>query len=221
MLKIITAVVAAPLIFLPLASHAQFNLPNIPKLGGALGGALGGSSGGSDAAAGQSTSLVRGYVAANKDVLNANSLMAEALGLKDEAASLKATANALTEGATQGNLEESNKAVSTSTDKVAAAMAKHPQMDAASKAKYQSGMGMLGTGMLKYIALRGPAADFSSSIRTVSPTALTSIQSGIFVMTKLPSSISNLNTSLKNATAFSKSNDIPVPDDATKALAAI
>jgi hypothetical protein len=206
-------VAAAALLTLPLSSMAQMNfLKAIPGLGGGEASAD---------SAGQSNSLVTGFVAANKEVLMANSLMAEALGLKDEAATLKATSDALTDGATKGNLEDASKAVSTSTDAVAAAMAKQPKLDAASKAKYQAGVGRLGTGMLRYVALRGPAASFSTSIKSFNPLMLTKLQSGMYVMTQLPTSISNLSTSLQNATAFSKSNDIPVPPDATKALAAL
>jgi hypothetical protein len=214
LMKNVTAIIAAAaLLTLPLSSMAQLNfLKAIPNV-------LGGQ--GSADSSGQSTSLVSGFVSANKEVLMANSLMAEALGLKDEAATLKATSDALTDGATQGNLEDASKAVSTSTDAVAAAMAKQPKLDAASKAKYQSGVGRLGVGMLRYVALRGPAASFSSSIRSFNPLALTNLQSGVYVMTQLPTSISNLSTSLQNATAFAKSNDIPVPADATKALAAL
>jgi hypothetical protein len=206
-------VAAAALLALPLSSMAQLNfLKAIPNM-------LGGEA--SAESSGQSTSLVSGFVAANKEVLMANSLMAEALGLKDQAATLKATSDALTDGATQGNLEDASKAVSTSTDAVAAAMAKQPKLDAASKTKYQAGVGRLGVGMLRYVALRGPAASFSTNIKSFNPLALTNLQSGVYVMTQLPSSISNLSTSLQNATAFAKSNNIPVPADATKALAAL
>lgn len=164
---------------------------------------------------------MRGYVAANKDVLNANSIMADALGLKDAAAASKATADALTDGATKGNLEDSNKAVSASTDAVAAEMAKGPKLDADAKAKYQSGMARLGQGMLKYIALRAPASDFSSSVKSASPTMLPKLQSGIYVVGQLPKGLSNLGSSMKNASAFAKSNDIPVPPDATKAMSSL
>ena len=161
---------AAALICLPMAAMAQLpslkslpSLPSIPSAGG--GGDL----------SGQNDSLVRGYVAANKDVLLANSQMADALGLKD----------------------------------------------AAAKKKYQSGMAQLGQGLLKYIALSGPAQAFSGSLKSASPMMLPKLQSGVYVATQLPTGLSNLGTSMKNANAFAKSNDIPVPPDATKAMAAL
>ncbi len=204
---------AAALVCVPLAASAQLpSLKSIPGLSNLTGGGEVSS---------QNDSLVRGYVAANKDVLLANSQMADALGLKDAAAASKATADALTEGATKGNLEESNKAVSASTDAVAAEMAKGPKLDEAAKKKYAAGMAQLGQGMLKYVALRGPAQAFSAGVKNASPLMLPKLQTGAYIVTQLPSGLSNLGTSMKNASAFAKNNDIPVPPDATKAMAAL
>ena len=215
-MKKLLSLVAVTLVCVPFAASAQLpSLKSIPGLGG-----LTSPSGGGDAG-GQNDSLVRGYVAANKDVLLANSQMADALGLKDAAAASKATADALTDGATKGNLEDSNKAVSASTDAVAAEMAKGPKLDDAAKKKYQSGMAQLGQGVLKYVALSGPAQAFSNSLKSASPLMLPKLQSGAYIVGQLPSGLSNLGTSMKNASAFAKSNDIPVPPDATKAMAAL
>ena len=219
-MKKLASALAALLLCLPFSASAQFpSIKSLPSLPG-VPGLPGGSSGG-DAVGGQNDALVRGYVAANKDVLLANSKMAEALGLKDAAATAKATADALTDGATKGNLEDSNKAVSASTDAVAAEMAKSPKLDAAAKQKYSQGMAQLGQGVLRYIALAGPAQSFSSSLKNASPMMLPKLQAGIYVASQLPTGLSNLSTSMKNASAFAKSNDIPVPPDATKAMAAL
>ena len=202
------------LVCMPFATVAQ-----LPSLGSLTGGGNSSSSG-ADAVA-QNDALVRGYVAANKDVLLANSQMADALGLKDAAAASKATADALTDGATKGNLEDSNKAVSASTEAVAAEMAKGPKLDAASKKKYQDGMALLGRGLLRYIALRDPAQNFAGNLKSASPMALPKLQGGAYVVGQLPTGLANLGSSLKNASTFAKNNDIPVPADATKALAAL
>jgi len=214
-MKKFSRTLAAALICLPLAAMAQLpSLKSLPGLGGAAA-ATGGD------ATGQNDALVRGYVAANKDVLLANSQMAEALGLKDAAAASKATADALTDGATKGNLEDSNKAVSASTDAVAAEMAKGPKLDAAAKKKFESGQAQLGRGLLKYIELRVPAQNFSASLKTASPLMIPKLQAGAYIVGQLPTAVSNVGTSVKSAAAFSKSNDIPVPADATKAMAAL
>lgn len=217
-MKKLVSALATLLLCLPFAASAQF--PSLKSLPG-VGNLVPGSGGGDGNIGGQNDALVRGYVAANKDVLLANSKMAEALGLKDAAATAKATADALTDGATKGNLEDSNKAVSASTDAVAAEMAKSPKLDAAAKQKYSQGMAQLGQGVLRYIALAGPAQSFSSSLKDASPMMLPKLQAGVYVASQLPTGLSNLSTSMKNASAFAKSNDIPVPPDATKAMAAL
>lgn len=198
----------------PTLALAQFSLKNlVPNIGV-------GKSNATDMS-GQNDALLSGYVAANKDVLLANSQMAEALGLKDQAAASRATAEALTDGATKGNLEDANKAVSTSTAAVAAEMAKGPKLDAKAKATYQAGLAQLGHGLLRYIALRGPAQTFSAGVKSASPMMIPKLVTGVYIVSQLPSGVSNLATSLQNASAFAKSNDIPVPDDATKAMAAL
>ena len=219
-MKKLLAALATALLVLPFGASAQFpSIKNMPSLPGIPG--LPGGSGGGDAVSGQNDALVRGYVAANKDVLLANAQMADALGLKDAAATARATADALTDGATKGNLEDSNKAVSASTDAVSAEMAKSPKLDAAAKQTYSKGMAQLGQGVLRYVALAGPAQSFSSSLKNASPMMLPKLQAGIYVASQLPSGLSNLATSMKSASAFAKSNDIPVPPDATKAMAAL
>jgi hypothetical protein len=218
--KVVAIALAAVLAGVPLSGMAQFgSLTSLTSSLSSLGGS--GGSGGGDLG-GQNDALVRGYVAANKDVLTANMQMEEALGLKDQAAASKATIDALSEGATKGNLQDMDKAVSTSTDAVSAEMAKGPKLDAASKAKFQAGMVTLIKGVIKYKALYPTAQRFMTVVK--SPAALmvgTKLQSGIYVATQLPGGASSLATSVGNATAFARSSDIPVPDDATSAMAAL
>ena len=171
------SILLAALLALPFAAQAQLpSLKNLPGLG-----ALGSSKSDSGNVTGQNDALVRGYVAANKDVLLANALMAESLGLKDQAATARATAEALTDGATKGNLEDSNKAVSASTEAVAAEIAKSPKLDAQSKATYQSGLAKLAQGLLKYVNLRQPAQSFATGLKEASPMVLPKLQSGAYI----------------------------------------
>ncbi len=194
---------------------------------GDLGNALKGNSNAStnndagNGMSGENDSLVRGYNAANKDVLLANSIMADALGLKDAAAASKATAEALTDGATKGNLQDANKAVSSSTEAVAAELAKGPKLDDAAKAKFGKGAEKLAHGVQKYVALQGPVTQFSTGLRSAPLTMLPRIQAGVYVVSQLPGGLSTAVRSLKQVVAFSKSNNIPVPPDATQAMAAL
>ena len=200
------------------AAQAQFSMPNLGSVKGMLGGS--GSGGGADLS-GQQDALVRGYVAANKEVLNANALMAEALGLKGEAATSAATASSLTEGATKDALEESNKAVAASTNAVAAELAKQPVLDANAKALYSKGLLTLATGVTKFVGVGKNVGAMGSNLKSAPLTQLPKLQSAAYVVSNFPSSMGNVSDALKNAIAFERSQDIPVPADATAALAAL
>ena len=200
------------------AAQAQFSMPNLGSVKGMLGGS--GSGGGADLS-GQQDALVRGYVAANKEVLSANALMAEALGLKGEAATSAATASSLTEGATKDALEESNKAVAASTNAVATELAKQPVLDANSKALYSKGLLTLATGVTKFVGVGKNVGAMGSNLKSAPLTQLPKLQSAAYVVSNFPSSMGNVSDALKNAIAFARSQDIPVPADATAALAAL
>ncbi len=206
--------IASAIASLPAISFAQ--LPSIPGIGGLTGGA---DSGGD--LTGQQDALVRTYVSASKEVLTANSKMAEALGLKDAATASKATASALTEGATQGNLSDADKVVSSSSDAVSAELKKGPKLDAAAKAKFSDGLGNLAKGVLQYAGLGKSIQGFTSGLKSASPLVLTKLQSGAYIAKSFPTGTKNLSTSLQNAVTYAKSNNIPVPADATKALSLI
>ncbi|MDB5876873.1 MAG: hypothetical protein JWQ41_287 [Variovorax sp.] len=197
------------------AAQAQFSLPSVPGIKG-----LGGSTSGGDIV-GQQDGLVRGYVAANKDVLDANSLMANALGLKTEAATSAATSAALTEGATKDAIEESNKVVATSTNAVAAEMAKKPVLDAKSKALYGKGLILLASGVTKFAGVGKNVSTMGSSLKSVSPLQLPKLQSAVYIVSNFPDSMTNVSGALKNAVSFAQSQDIPVPTDANDALKAL
>jgi hypothetical protein len=209
-IAVVTAVAAG----VPSVANAQFGLPSIPGLGKSSSGAASADLGG------QQDVLVRSYVAANKDVLTANSKMAEALGLKDLAVASKATADALTEGSTKDNLDAANKAVGNS-DAVNEELKKSPKLDAAAKATFGSGLVSLASGVSKYVVVGKNVSDISSGLSSAPLMQLPKLQSAVLIVSKFPSSMSSVASALKNAIAFAQSNDIPVPADATKALAAL
>lgn len=199
-------------------AHAQFSLPSIPGVK-----SLGGSGSAAPAVdlTGQQDGLVRGYVAANKDVLTANSFMANALGLKQEAATAEATSASLTEGATKGALEDSNKAVGDLSAKVAAEMAKKPVLDAESKALYSKGLLLLASGVGKFAGVGKGVSDMGSNLKSVSPLQLPKLQSAVYIVSSFPTSMTNVSGALQNAISFAQSQDIPVPASANDALKAL
>lgn len=199
----------------PSVVYAQFSMPSIPGMGKSLSGAAPADLNG------QQSKLVAAYVAADKDVLTANSKMLEALGLKTEATASKATADALTEGATKDNLVAADKEISVSTDAVAAELKKSPKLDAASKATFGAGLVALASGVTKFLGLGKNVSEMSSALSSAPMTQLPNLQSAVSLVAKFPGTLTSVGASLKNAIAFAQSNDIPVPGDATKALAAL
>ena len=198
---------AAPAVF------AQFSLPNFGAVGSSK------SDGAEGNESGQQDQLVRAYVAADKEVLTAQSLMAEAVGLKDRAAMLKSTAQALGDGATKGNLADADKIQSEASKEISARLNdKNLKMDANSKALYSSGLSSLGGSILKYIGLRPLVTNFANTLKASPMLALTKLSAGAYVVTSLPGNAKNVYETLSYTTAYAKNNDIPVPANATKAL---
>jgi hypothetical protein len=208
-IAVLTASAAAPT-----ALFAQFSMPTIPGLGKPAGGApadLGG----------QQDSLMRNFSSANKDVLTANAKMAEALGLKDQATSAQTAANSLTEGATKDNLSDANKAVADTGGAIAAAMAKKPELDAASKATFATGLVSLLSGVTRYVGLSSDVKNMSMGLKGASPMQMPKLGSALYVVSNFPSSASQLSKAVQNATAFAKENGIAVPANSADAMGAL
>lgn len=211
-----TVAIAITALFLaPAVSIAQ--LPKIPSLGGGSS-----ASGGGDAAA-QQDQLVRAYVGADKEVLTAQAKMADAVGLKDRAAQLQATSDALGAGATKENLEASETMQSEASQEIQAKLKDgNVKLDAAGKKKFSEGLGSLGRGIAKYATLKGPIASFQSSLTGGGVAgalgAASKLNAGRYIVGSTPGHVKNLSSTLSTAVSYAKSNDIPVPADATAAL---
>jgi hypothetical protein len=211
--KIAFAVLACACTFAATPAFAQFSMPS-------LGGLTGGGSSSGDPGA-QQDQLVRSYVAANRDVLNAQANLADAVGLKDRAVALKSTADSLGDGATKGNLADADKIQSDASKEISARLNDgNLQMDEQSKAKYAAGMASLGTGVLKYIGLRPQITSFGGALKASPMLAMTKLNSGAYIVTNFPGAAKNVYDTLGYTTAYAKSHDIPVPADATKAIGA-
>jgi hypothetical protein len=207
--------IAAVAVLAVLAGTPIIALSQIPSFGG-LGSKLGG---GSDLS-GQQTNLVKSYAAGGKDVLSSQSKLLEALGLKDQAATAQATANALGDGATAQNLQDANKVQSDSSSALSDALKnQNATLDAQSKQTYTQGLVLLASGLIKYTGMRQDVAGFSKGL--AGPEALqagTKLQAGAYIVKTLPGSISNTSSTLSSAVSFAKSHGIEVPPDATAAL---
>jgi hypothetical protein len=190
----------------PLGVNA--GLPSLPGLG----------SKGADLSAAQ-TGLVRSYVGANKDVLMSQSMLLEALGLKDKAAAAQATAASLGDGATKGNLQDADKAQSDDSKAIADALkAPAAKMDDQSKKTYTQGLILLASGMVKYTGMRKDIDSFKSGLSGASIMETPKLQTGAYVVTSFPGNLQNLTETMKNAVAFAKSNGIEIPAEATAVI---
>ncbi|HEY0062372.1 MAG TPA: hypothetical protein VGC21_09645, partial [Telluria sp.] len=133
MSRLVTTLIASVLIAAPIAATAGFNVPGLP-----------GKSANADAGAdlpGAQDKLVRQYVEANKTIMLGNAHLADALGLKDEAAALRASGDSLGDGATKGNLADADKATSDTSRKLTEKLGdKNLVLDADAKKKYTAGL---------------------------------------------------------------------------------
>jgi hypothetical protein len=167
---------------------------------------------------GSQDQLVAQYVAADKDVLDANGKMDDALGLKDQAAQARAELAALNSGATLDNLKAADAAKSDNQAATDAAFKNPPEMDAKAKATFTDGLESLGKGLLKYVGMKSSVSSFSTSLTSVSPAMLPKLQSGAYIVKIFPPNSKDLFKSLNDAVVFAKAHDIAVPPDATQAL---
>jgi len=216
--KQIIAVTVATLFLTPNLSMA-FKLPSV---GGNSGSSDSSNSGGGDPVA-QQDQLVTAYVSADKDVLKAQSKMADAVGLKERAAKLSAAGDALGAGATKDSLQASETMQSEASQEIQARLKdSNLQLDAEGKKKFTEALGNLGRGVVKYSSLKGPINAFQSSVTgsgvSGALTAASKLGVGKFIVTSAPTNLRNLSSTLNSAVSFAKSHDIPVPADATAAL---
>lgn len=222
-MKKTTFVLAAILAALPISASAGLfgSVTNAVTGGGSA------QSSGDPVAA--SNQLVGQYVAGNISVLTAQKDMAQALHLKGQVATIDATLKSLKSSASgkvgKSVLEKNNNIISSSSKAITAEQAKKPILSAEDKVDYAKGLGSLGGGVLHYVGMKNAASSFSSSASSLSPMAAaqdaSALSSGLYVVKSLPSSISNLGSSLNEAVSFAKSNKIAVPASATNALGSL
>lgn len=199
--KMIAVFASAVLLAIPGLASAQL---------GGLGKTLGVGGGGSSVSASQ---IVNNYVDGAKYVNSADVKMLRAVGLKDEADRLELQSKNLTAGATKDSLEEANKAQTQSSKALEERLnGEKFTMDEASKAQFSDGMADLGKGLIKYITLTKNAQGFKPG-----PSDLGAANSATYVVSSMPDSIKALASSLKSATDFAKTNNIPVPKESVEA----
>lgn len=197
----------------PALSSAQFG-----NVGSALGKLTGSKSSSENAGADsgvQQDQLIRGYVAAGKEVLTANSQIASALGIQAQAVNASATSDTFS----ASEIEAQDKAISANSAAISEALKSGATLkDSQAKAQYAQGLVSLTKGVKKYVDMGKDAKGFASGVSGVSPLQLGKLQSGMYIVQNLPSGVSNLSGVLKSAVDFARTNGVEVPKDATSLL---
>jgi hypothetical protein len=203
--KIVQAAVGLGLVFALGTSHAQL---------GGLGTLTGAKSGGSGSSV-TAESLVKSYVGGARHVMNADASLLRAVGLKDSADRSALAAKNLTEGATSSSLEEAEK-VQTESSKLLAEKLndRSTVISEEGKKEYSKGLASLARGIVNYTAMSSDVKNYRPSLTSMNATS----ESAAYVVRTLPSSVSNLTSTLKKAVEFAREKKIEVPKEATSLL---
>ena len=173
--------------------------------------------------------IVQSYVAANVLVLNATGKFLEAFGLKEEAATLRAEADSMQSGSTAAGKKEFKRSVTVSDDGMAAVHAKMDEgaeLSEEGRGHYIEGLGLTAEGVMATKDMADDAKTFATAANSQIKSAsimkkskvTKKVSAGLFVAKELPGYTSRLVSNLSKVTAYAKSADIPVPEDATAAL---
>jgi hypothetical protein len=217
--KIVLTACVISALFAAGAANAQFHMPSL--------GSSSSSSSSSDALAAQDQ-LVKSFVASQSEVLNAQSLLAQAYGLKDQAAACDAQQKALASGGTDADALQKTIDVSNSAnDAIAAQQAKQATLTAEEKQYYAQSLphfakGVLGTRDLVVQAEKFTAtAKNSMSGLSGMTTGLAKLKAGAYVAKSTPSYSKSLFDVFRKTVTIGQSNGVKVPSDATDALATL
>lgn len=179
-----------------------------------------------DALKGQSD-LMKDYRSGVASNTKAQGLFQEALGNKDEAAKLKAGAEALTSGNCDYDCLGKTTQITKDAQKATNEKLKSAKLESVeSKAKFGEGLIQLGAAVLFYKKAAGKSTDCLSNAKSVIKAAPMTkklsykgkLKPVLDIAPRLPKDLSALGTSLKTCIAFAKTNKIKIPKKATEAL---
>ncbi|RDS86297.1 hypothetical protein [Dyella psychrodurans] len=214
----LTACIVSAL-FAASAANAQFHLPSL--------GTASTTNSSSDALAAQDQ-LVKSFIASQSEVLNAQSLLAQAYGLKDQAAACDAQQKALQSTGTDTNALQKTVDVSNSANEaIAEQQAKQTTLTAEEKEYYAQSLPHFAKGVLGTRDVVMQAEKFTATAKgsmtgmSGLTTGLTKLKAGAFVAKSTPSYSKNLFDVFRKTMTISQNNGVKVPSDATQALAGL
>ncbi len=191
------------------------------SLGGLTSMVSGGQANGGENLSTAQTQTVADYAAGSRLVLNANIKMAQALHLDGQVAELKATADAIQNGATDASLKKGDDTLSASTNAIVHQLKSNPSMDKASKATFASGLASLAMGSVAYAKTGKDLAASQSALSSASPAEMMRLGQLLYIAKNFPGNARNFLNSLRVGIQYAKGQDIPVPANAADATAAL
>lgn len=206
-LVVSTALTAAP-------SFAQ--LPSLPNSSSS-------STTGSDA---QLDQLVKAYVAADKDTLQGQSKLAQALGLKEESAKLDAEVKALSSATavSSDDLKKADAVINDAQPQINAKVKERRALSAGIRKKYTDGLASLGNGVQGTYKLNDSALAVQKGAQTQlskSPTQQgidAKLGAGSYVAAQLPVHLKLVAGGLQTSVTYAHAHCITVPKSATDVL---
>lgn len=200
---------------------AAFDLPKMPGAGAQQANAAP-----IDAVSSQEA-VVRNYVDAATDINQAQIHLANAFGLKSQAAALQETADALKAGAVDESVLKKQIELSESVNaEVEKRIGAGEQLSDEAKAEYANSLQPFGRGVIKVSKLGPDLTAFSDSAKQqISAASLIEkaqvtkkLSTGMYLVSSVPGFVTNTGSALKQIVTYGQDNKIPVPEDATAAL---
>jgi hypothetical protein len=217
--KVALVVCIVSALFVASAANAQFHMPSLGS------GSSANSS--SDALAAQDQ-LVKSFVASQSEVLSAQSLLAQAYGLKDQAAACDAQQQALQSAGNDTNALQKTIDVSNSANAaIEEQQAKQATLTAEEKEYYAQSLPHFAKGVLGTRDVVMQAEKFTTTAKgsmsglSGMTTGLTKLKVGAFVAKSTPSYSKNLFDVFRKTMTIGQANGVKVPSDATQALAGL
>lgn len=194
-------------------------------LGGALGSDKQETQAATEGGADTREAIVKRYISASSSLSKAQALLADALGLKTEAAKLRELTGVLTSGKVEQQKDQLKKhhTVSTSiNEKIAAELGKEQQLSAESKQQIALALLPYANGLYQSRKVGQEAAPFLASVRPNNPLALANFNNKfgtlLFVSKNAPGFIKKHYSTFQQLLALAKKQGIEVPAKATQQL---
>lgn len=191
------------------ASYAQF--------GNLIGGAASAVTGGSGGSSVSVQQITDNYVAGSKQIVSAQTNLLKAVDQNVKVDEQAAVVRNLTSGATSQQIEDADKII---TERNAALKEKYSQqglvLDAKAKKQFALGMKDFALGVISYVKLGVSVKGFKPSASDIG-----SAGTAIAIAKSVPTDIGNLKDTFGVMYDYAKSNNIPLPKEATEGTKAL